>query len=63
MLLTSTVDIVEKSRENEVNDKLHHQILQNDHKRNEISVGYYIGEREIRMIFFFFFVTGLNGMI
>jgi len=47
VLLTSIVDhIVEKSRENEVNDKIDQQILENEQKRNEISVDYYIGERE-----------------
>lgn len=46
MLLTSIVDMVEKSRKNEVNDKIDHQILQNEQKRNEICVGYHIGERE-----------------
>jgi hypothetical protein len=48
VLLTSIVDMVEKSRKNEANDKIDHQLLQNEQKGNEISVGCYIGEREKR---------------
>lgn len=45
--MTSIVDMVEKSRKKkEGNDKIDQQILQNEKKRNEICVGYHIGERE-----------------